>query len=239
MQVLITRAEPSASRTASQLQTLGHEPVKLALTKLIDTGVQMPDAAFDGLIFTSANAPRVLGKRGWKNANADLPAFCVGKRTEEAAFEIGFSKTIIADGGGAKLAEKIQTYEFLRSPKLLYTTTVDRQFDMQSALERHSINVENCEIYQMQAVELARDQFEDALHNVARGAILVYSTESAKLFLNLIKSYSSIEILKKTRIITISGEAAKPFEAINIKNIYISPVPNEISMFHILDKIEH
>jgi len=238
MKVLVTRAEPAAGRTANSLRDLGHEPVLLLLTELVDTGALLPSEPFDGFIFTSANALRILNVRDWQTKDATLPAFCVGQKTADAAERLGFQNLVVADGGGAKLAEEIKVYPFKPGPRLVYPTTPDRQFDMQSALAAYGMSVEHCEIYQMQALEIHENIAREALHSVADGAILVYSTESAKMLLKIIIENSMAETLQKTAIITISIEAAMPFESAMFQNIYISDVPNEISMFHILDKLD-
>lgn len=237
MKVLVTRAEPAASTTADALREARHEPVLMPLSELADTGAALPDEEVDGFIFTSANAPRVLKTRGWRNSNPEMPAFCVGRKTAFAALQLGFQKVTYADGGGEALAHEIDHHHGGLS-KLLYLTTPDRQFDMQAALQPHGIEVEIHEIYRMQTLEIAESDAQKALHSVADGAILVYSTESGKMLLDVIKQNSMIEFLQKTSIITISAVAAKPFEQAGFQNINISEVPNEISMFHILDKLD-
>jgi len=239
MQVLVTRAEPAATKTASRLLESGHEPIVFPLTELKDTGRELPQTKFDGFVFTSANAVRVLEKRGWRNLDETTPAFCVGRNTAFAALNLGFQNVTHADGGGAKLAEEIHHHHSKNVSKLLYPTTPDRQFDMQQALLKHGIEVENCEVYRMQTLEIDMQAFQQALQSVAEGGVLIYSTDSAKHLLNAVNKSSMIDILNKTRIIAISKEAAKPFEAIKHQNIYISDVPNEISMFHNLDKMDH
>lgn len=238
MKVLVTRAQPAASRTAEGLKERGHQAVLMPLFECIDTGIQMPESGFDGLIFTSANAPRILHMRGWHNHDPAMPAFCVGRTTGLAALNLGFQKVTYADGGGANLAEEILHHHHHDDlSALLYPTTPDRQFDMQAALDPHGIDIIASEIYQMQALEITQQDIQNMLDEVQQGAILVYSRQSADMLINIIKKNSAIEILYKTRIIAISKHAALPFEAIKHQNIYISDVPNEISMFHILDKL--
>lgn len=237
MKVLVTRAEPAASRTAEKLKLAGHEPIVMPLSALTDTGNPLSDGNFDGYIFTSANAPRILKARGWANTVVNMPAFCVGQKTADAAKRIGFEICVIADGGGARLAEEIKNYPFQRPPKLLYPTTPDRQFDMQAALSVHGIEVTNCDIYRMRSVEPSEETFSGALQSVADGAVLAYSTQSAERLLNFVNENSAVEFLQQSSIITISKEVARPFEVAKFQNIYISDVPSEISMFHILDKL--
>jgi len=237
MNVLVTRAEPAASKTAEQLREKGHKPVLMPLSELADTGKPFPDEAFDGFIFTSANALRVLENRSWRNSDAEKPAFCVGRKTAFAALSLGFQKVTYADGGGEALAHEIH-HDHDGLSKLLYPTTPARQFDMQAALKSHNIEVKHCEIYRMQVLEITESNAQEALHSVADGAILSYSTESSRLLLATINQNSMFDFLQKTIIITISAEAAKPFEQAEFQNIHISDVPNEISMFHILDRLD-
>ncbi|MEM8951886.1 MAG: uroporphyrinogen-III synthase, partial [Pseudomonadota bacterium] len=92
-------AEPAASRTANRLKENGFNPVVYPLFELADTGQALPANAFSGVIFTSANAVRVLETRNWRNSDPEHIAYCVGETTRKAAEKIGFSRFVVANGG--------------------------------------------------------------------------------------------------------------------------------------------
>jgi len=83
--VLITRSEPGASETAERLAAAGYTPIIEPVFTIEPVTAQIPD--FDSLAFTSANGVRAFAKL---SSRRDVPTFCVGARTAEAAREAGF-----------------------------------------------------------------------------------------------------------------------------------------------------
>jgi uroporphyrinogen-III synthase len=101
--VLVTRSEPGASETAERLVALGFQPIIEPVFEIEPTeGVTLP--AFDALAFTSANGVRAFATL---SPRRDVPVFCVGARTAEAARAAGFGDATSADGDVSALARLI------------------------------------------------------------------------------------------------------------------------------------
>lgn len=233
MKVLITRAEHAASQTAANLAKQGHEAILLPLFEVVDTQANIPDRAFDGIIFTSKNAVDILKARDWKIQNPDLPVFCVGQKTEAAAQNLGFTKTSFASGGGAALADLIGTMKLEKS-KMLYLSTPDKSFDMKKALQPHNIDVETIDIYQAKPVTPENELFKRAIAAIKDGFVFTYSALSSEHFAKLLKYNKMTHSLEECTLIGISGQATKPLEHIVWKQVLTAPKPQEEEMIALM-----
>lgn len=93
IRVLVTRSEPGALETGARLLAAGYRPIIEPVFAIEPIDVELPD--FDALAFTSANGVRQLAILSQRR---DIPVFCVGARTAEAAREAGFASVDSADG---------------------------------------------------------------------------------------------------------------------------------------------
>ena len=234
MKVLITRAEPAASQTAANLAKKGHEAIVLPVFEVVDTQNNIPEKNYDGIIFTSKNAVDVLKSRAWKLPVPDMPAFCVGEKTEKAAQRLGFKETYSANGGGAALTDLMSTMK-LEDRKMLYLSTPDKSFDIKKALATYKIDVETVDIYQARPVTPNREQLTQAISVVRHGAVFTYSALSSEHLAKLIKSSHMIEELKECTLISISSQASKPLELIDWKDILIAQSPKENEMIALIN----
>ncbi len=235
MRVLITRAEPAAGRTASRLKISGFSPVCLPLFKIEPLNVALPRKDYHGYIFTSSNAIDALGGMGWSNENPDANCFCVGETTAKSAEQAGFSKLVIADGGGGSLANIIRSDYMQTGLRLLFPTTPDRLFDMKSALPKAI--VDEVHVYQAGKIPLNQSQVSDALKHCAGGAVCSYSARSAACLDTLISRYALTELSRKISHVAISKAASDKIDPSNWKDISCSLRPNESSMIEQLKSV--
>lgn len=233
MKVLITRAEPAATQTAANLAAKGHEAILLPLFEVVDTRATFPDQNYDGIIFTSKNAVDVLQARHWKIPNSEMPAFCVGGKTEKAAQTLGFKKTYSANGGGAALVNLMQTMQ-LEASNMLYLSTPDKSFDMQKALEPYKINVTTVDIYRARAINPEIEKLQQAIANMNDGFVFTYSALSSEHLAKLLKAAKITSLLQECTLISISEQAVGQLEDIDWKAILIAPSPQEEEMIALM-----
>lgn len=86
MRIWVSRPEPGAARTGAALTALGHTPLVAPVLVVRPTDDPLPDAPFDALLLTSANAAAAL--QGAATLRG-LPIFAVGARTAALAREAG------------------------------------------------------------------------------------------------------------------------------------------------------
>jgi uroporphyrinogen-III synthase len=86
--------------------------------------------AFDALAFTSANGVRAFARLSERR---DVPVFCVGGRTTEAARDAGFANAVSADGDVAALIDLIES-RTLTSVRLLHSGNETSRGDLAGTL---------------------------------------------------------------------------------------------------------
>lgn len=97
----VVRPEPGNARTVARLEALGVAVRRLPLFAVRPLDWEPPDpAAFDALLLTSANAPRLAGS-GLERLRV-LPAVAVGEGTAAAARAAGLDVTVVGDAGVAQ-----------------------------------------------------------------------------------------------------------------------------------------
>ncbi|MCJ7994377.1 uroporphyrinogen-III synthase [Rhizobium cremeum] len=193
MRVLVTRPEPSATRTAERLRRLGHVPVVLPLARAVHD-VQAVGAALASphvaIAVTSAEAVRALEEMG---SDAISPYredlfFAVGNASAEAARQLGFRRILAGDGDGAALAAIIAGNiggGISTERPLLYLAGKPRASGLEDALQEWRIPASVCECYRMEDTLIAEQALRACLVEQPVDAILFYSPESVRRFFAL------------------------------------------------------
>ena len=118
---MIVRPQPGADSTAHAAAELGLRPVVMPLFTVEPVAWQAPDpAGYDGLLLTSANAPRNAGAS--LERLLALPAHCVGAATAEAARETGIAVGAVGSGGVDSLLGSLPA-----NARLLHLCGIDRR----------------------------------------------------------------------------------------------------------------
>lgn len=112
--VAVLRPEPGNAATLARVQAAGLTAIRLPLFAVhaLDWTAPDPDA-FDALILTSANAPRLAGS--CLDAFAHLPVFAVGPATAAAARKRGLTVNETGDRDGADLVATMAARGFSRA----------------------------------------------------------------------------------------------------------------------------
>ncbi|QNM82078.1 uroporphyrinogen-III synthase [Sphingomonas sabuli] len=104
--LVIVRPQPGADTTARAARALGIEAIVMSLFAVEPVAWRAPDpAAFDGLLLTSANAPRCAGAE--LDQLVILPAYCVGAATAAAARKAGLSVAATGTAGVDALLQSL------------------------------------------------------------------------------------------------------------------------------------
>lgn len=236
MRVVVTRPKDRAQATAARLLAMGHEPVLLPLSvarHLTEAAKRGLSHSYPAIAITSAEALRAVDI-------ADLaphlatPLFAVGKKTAQAARDVGFANIRIAAGDGASLAELIAR---AAPAQLLYLTGRPRSSTLEAALSERAIRHTVTECYEMVALEPQRDEIA-ALLQPTPGAILFHSRETARLFFQLPAIEPAIEndpIGFVPRIIAcLSARVADIVPPILRDRIRVAEKPDEASLLALL-----
>jgi uroporphyrinogen-III synthase len=175
--VLLTRPRDASARFASALRAqLG--PVAVAIAPLMEiapTGV-IPDLeGASALIFTSAAGVEVFARL---SARRDLPAWCVGARTAEAARAIGLSAQS-ADGDADALVAQIIAMR--PSGRLVHLCGTHSRGEVAGRLNAAGLRAEAQPIYDQTALGTQPD-LAAALGHCGPIIVPLFSPRSAALF---------------------------------------------------------
>jgi len=107
MRIWVARPEPGATRTGRRLNALGHDPLVAPVLTIRPTGAALPEAAFAGLLLTSANGVAALTTAD-RMRFATVPVFAVGARTASLARRAGLTDVREAGGDAVRLAALVR-----------------------------------------------------------------------------------------------------------------------------------
>jgi uroporphyrinogen-III synthase len=227
--VLVTRSEPGASETAERLAAMGYLPIVEPLFAVEPiAGVSLP--AFDALAFTSANGVRVFAKL---SSRRDVPVFCVGARTADAAREAGFGDVSSADGDVEALEQLILGSPLGAIPSarfLLHSGNEESRGDLVGRLVSRGISAGFVATFRaapvgepgpMLAVHLAGGR-------LSFDAALIHSPRAARILAGLLKPDSAF-----LNVAAISAAAAEPLRGM-ARRVEIAAAPNEASLLKAL-----
>jgi len=175
--VLVLRPEPGASETLVRAGKLGLDAVSIPLFEVEPLAWEMPDPRmFDGLLLTSANAPRLAGER--LNGLAHLPVYAVGDATAEAARNAGLDVVATGDSGVDGLLDMIAP-----GVRLLHLAGEDRK------VPASAHDVTQIAVYRSKPV--AEPDLGDNRASIA----LLHSPRAARRFAELVGDRASIVIV--------------------------------------------
>jgi uroporphyrinogen-III synthase len=236
MRVIVTRPDHSARRTAARLETLGHQPVFLPLTRAehhLEIAREALSEPHSALVVTSAEAVRVLSELGQElRPHLSTPIYAVGEATGEAARALGFTDIRCGDGTGHDLVERIAKDASGEKFNLLYLAGNPRSPDLEDGLRARGIACTTIEIYRMVEVIHQTEIIEPLLTRPAADAVLLYSRHNAALFFELIQPFAaSIEHLQ---VICLSKNVASAVPEKFHDHISIAQTPDEDALFAFL-----
>lgn len=223
--ILVTRAEPGASRTCARLAARGYDPVNAATAsvRFLDTAIDLSDGA--SLALTSPNgaeaAARLIPDRA-------LAVFAVGDATADAARAAGFETVRSAGGDGAALSALIQDHA---PSEIVHVRGRDQSFDLIGSLSRAGLTARAVIAYAAEPVARLSDEAAAALQSGA--VVLVHSPRGAARFVALAQAVPGFD---RVRAVAISEAAAKPLRSAGITAIARAEAPDEDALFAALDR---
>ena len=158
--MLVTRPQPDNEATAASLRAKGFEVLLAPMLRFEPVVFAAdPDAAYGGIIVTSANALRAIEGQASIAQLLGLPLFAVGSRTAQAAGEAGFRNVIVAGGDASALRDTIvaaaRGRKLKKSDTLLYLSGADIARDLPGELRALGFNIATQTAYKMISVPLS------------------------------------------------------------------------------------
>lgn len=215
--VLVTRAEPGASRTAARLEALGFEPVLAPTSTIEPLQVAIELNPGESLALTSPNGAMAAGRL---LSTREPNVFAVGDATADTARAIGFTQVTSAQGDGAGLASAIAEAGV---DSILHIRGRDQAFDLVSALSTQGIKARSVIAYIAQPAPALPDTALEALDQGA--LVLIHSAKGGERFVTLCPSSAALH-----RYAVISEAAATPLRAAGATRLSVSERPDETAL---------
>lgn len=229
--MLVTRAEPGAGETAARLVALGHEAVLAPMLTIEDVAAEPAVDDFAALLFTSANGVLAFARA---NRRRDLPAYCVGEATGDAARAARFSDVRVAGGDVGALAAFVARSRRPQDGALLHVAGADLAGDLVGALALTGFTAERRVFYRARAATHLPPHAETALTaDVPRlRAVLFHSARGATTFANLVKH--RIDCNRITAL-CLSRTVADAARVIAWRDVLAAQAPREAALLALLD----
>ena len=232
MHVLLTRNLEDSKSLIQKFKSNGFKVSTLPLLQIRKVNYnELKLNNFNAIIFTSSNAIKFLDL---KNIDKNIFCFCVGSSTEKTARLSGFQRVYAADGNVRNLKELVQQNLSVKDNKLLYVSGEVVSYPLDRELISEGYNVVRLINYSVKHNENLDLTFLESLKKNMPDLVYVYSENSAKSFLNLIKKYELVDYWMNTNLMCIGEKTSSVLNEIKWKKIFLfNPGEEEFLLYKI------
>ena len=219
MHILLTRPLEDSHEMILRFQSLGHKVSHIPLINIESKNYESINFSdYNGIIFTSTNAIKFINS---KLIDKKISCFCVGSSTEKKAKSVGFQNIFCADGNVNNLKEVILQNFDKRSGNLLYvsgeiiSSNLDKDLISEGYIVKRIIN------YSVLPTEEISEEFINDLKSSIPDMVYVYSENSARNYLNLIKKYNLLDYWMNTNLMCLGEKTSSVLNEIKWKKIFL------------------
>ena len=232
MHILLTRSLEDSYEIILKFQRLGHKVSHMPVINIKKIDYEhLKFSDFKGIIFTSSNAIKCLDV---SSIDKNINCFCVGSITERKARNVGFQNVYSADGNVNNLKELILQNFSQKDGKLLYVSGEIISVSLDKDLISDGYSLQRLVNYSADPIEELNQKFIDELKSSMPDIVYVYSQNSAKNFLKLIKKYQLVDYWMDTNLMCIGEKTSSMLNAIKWKKIFLfNPGEEEFLLYRI------
>ena len=232
MHILLTRPLEDCTNLLIKFKDLGHVVSHLPVIKIKKLEYEVPNFNdYSAVIFTSSNSIKKLSIDSIKKTTK---CFCVGAATEKFARSSGFQNVISADGSVRALKELILQNHDKKDGKILYISGEFISYNLDEELSNEGYDVFRIINYTVQHNnDFQNNIIEDLKKNIP-DIVFVYSENSAKSFLNIIKKYQLIDSWMNTNLMCIGEKTSSVLNDVKWKKIFLfNPGEEEFLLYKV------
>ena len=232
MHILLTRPLEDSKELILKFTSLGHKVSHLPVIKIEKVQYDEPEYnKFKGIIFTSSNSIKNLNT---SKIDKNINCFCVGSSTEKIAKQIGFQKIFCAEGNVNNLKEIILQNFDPKIGSLVYVSGEIISVNLDEDLISEGYVVKRIINYTVKPIEKINDEFIKDLKKTIPDIVFVYSENSARNFINLLKKYSLVDEWMETNLMCLGEKASSVLNEIKWKKIFLfNPGEEEFLLYKI------
>ena len=232
MHILLTRPLEDCRNLLIKFKDLGHVVSHLPVIKIRKLEYKEPNFNdYSAIIFTSSNSIKNLNI---DSINKTIKCFCVGSVTEKFARSSGFQNVISADGNVRVLKELILQNHNKKDGKILYISGEFISFNLDKELSKDGYDISRIINYTVDHIDDFQNNLIEDLKKNIPDIVYVYSENSAKSFLNIIKKYQLIDSWMNTNLMCIGEKTSSVLNDVKWKKIFLfSPGEEEFLLYKI------
>lgn len=232
MHILLTRPLEDSQELILRFKSLGHQVSHLPVINIEKKDYENINfTEFKGIIFTSTNAIKNLDV---SKINKNIFCFCVGDATEKIVKEKGFQNIFTASGNVANLKEIILQNFDQKIGNLVYVSGEIISYDLDLELKKEGYTIKRIITYKVNSNQILSDEFIKKLKSSIPEIVFIYSENSARSYLNLLKKYNLIDIWMETNLMCLGEKASSVLNEIKWKKIFLfNPGEEEYLLYKI------
>tara|TARA_B100001250_G_scaffold230720_1_gene197999 strand:+ start:2864 stop:3562 length:699 start_codon:yes stop_codon:yes gene_type:complete len=232
MHILLTRPLDDSKELISKFTSLGHKVSHLPVLDIEPIKYIEPDyKQFKGIIFTSANAIKNLNIA---KIDKNIQCFCVGSSTEKLAKYSGFQNIFCAEGNVNNLKEIILQNFDKKNGYLIYISGELISYNLDKDLISEGYSITRLVNYTVKPIEKLSEEFIKDLKSLIPDMVFIYSENSAKNFLNILKKYNLKDSWMETNLMCLGERASSVLNEIKWKKIFLfNPGEEEFLLYKI------
>jgi uroporphyrinogen-III synthase len=236
MHIVLTRPQEDSERTATALRARGHEVLVAPLLQVetVNTGLR---PHWGAVIITSANAAAALATHPARDALIKLRLYAVGRRSADAARQVGFTDVTAAGGDLRDLLRIVSARRPDAKAPVLYLAGEDRSGDLLGDLAVRGIAAEMTVIYRAAAAPFPAALIA-ALKAGEIDAVLHFSRRSAENYLAGAAKAGIAGQALAVRHLCLSAQIGEPLVGAGAGHISIAARPDEASLIKLLEQVQ-
>jgi len=227
--VLITRPEPGASDTATRVAGIGLVPIVAPLLDIRPFPIRMPPLRLAAVLLASGNAVDALSA-----LCHSLPVLTVGAATAHRAIQAGFTNVTSANGDAMALAALVRARVRPTDGPLLLASGQGQSLVLAADLRASGYRVARRVVYAAVPVPRLPDSAKAALQDHRTRTVLLFSAETARHFLRLVRQAGLLDTLANRQAITIGPQAAMALRQVPWARIRVAAKPTQDDMLALL-----
>ena len=232
MHILLTRPFDDSKDLILRFTSLGHKVSHLPVISIEPVQYDEPDySQFKGIIFTSANAIKNLNT---SKIDKNIVCFCVGNSTEKIAKQSGFQNIFCAEGNVNNLKEIILQNFDKKSGSIIYISGELISYNIDKDLINEGYSVTRLINYTIKPIQEIKEEFIKELKLFIPDIVFIYSENSARNFLKILKKYNLQDDWMETNLMCIGERASSVLNEIKWKKIFLfNPGEEEFLLYKI------
>ena len=232
MHILLTRPLEDSQELILRFKSLGHQVSHLPVINIEKKDYENINfSEFKGIIFTSTNAIKNLDV---SKINKNIFCFCVGDATEKIVKEKGFQNIFTASGNVSNLKEIILQNFDKKIGNLVYISGELISYDLDLELKKEGYTIKRIITYKVNSNQILSDEFIKDLKSSIPEIVFIYSENSARSYLNLLKKYNLLDIWMETNLMCLGEKASSVLNEIKWKKIFLfNPGEEEYLLYKI------